>query len=125
MEYARKTLGANGETRAAGYLERIGYQILDRNYRCRYGELDLVARHQGVLVFVEVKTRRNSSLAPAEAVGPRKQDRLARAALHYLDARSMADHPCRFDVVEVVLNDGQLPIIRLISDAFEARKDGC
>lgn len=92
--------GKGGEDRAAAFLRLKGYKILERNYRVGQGEIDLVARRSGTLVFVEVKTRRGKSQgSPLEAVTPRKIKRLSAAAALYL-----ANHPgswdaCRFDVV--------------------------
>lgn len=113
--------GRRGERAAAAWLREKGYEILEANYRSRYGEIDLVAKDGGFLVFVEVKTRSRRAVAlPREAVGPAKQARLIKTALLYL-----ADHPLglqpRFDVVEVV-TDGtdacRVLQVRHLADAF-------
>ena len=112
-------LGRWGEEAAAAELERRGYVILARNYRCRGGEADLVADHGEDLVFVEVKAR--SSLAhglPRDAVGWTKQQRLARAAEHYCHQHDIDDRPIRFDVVEVVVLRGEVAAVEVIPDAF-------
>jgi putative endonuclease len=101
---ARRRLGASGERVASGWLEARGYRILARNWRCPYGELDLVAEHDGELVFVEVKTRRGLGHgAPEEAVTPAKRRRLIAAAQSYLVATAQEDHPYCIDVVAVDL----------------------
>jgi putative endonuclease len=109
--------GRQGEETAAAFLRTRGYRILEHNYRCPVGEIDLIAEQNGVLCFVEVKSR--SSLAygsPAEAVNRAKQRHLARAASYYLTTRrSGGDVACRFDVV-AVLPDAEP---ELIQDAFQ------
>lgn len=100
---------------AAGFLKREGYEILERNFRCRQGEIDLIAREGVYLVFVEVKYRRNGGRgAPEEAVDGRKQQRICRTAAYYMVKHQIYDTcPCRFDVVAV---EGQR--VRLYRDAF-------
>jgi len=121
MTGVRQTLGRRGETLAAMALEKAGYSIIERNYRCCYGEVDIVAREAGDLVFVEVKTRRSRAYGhPAEAVGPRKRQHLARVAAHYLQNCAVPDSGCRFDVVAVLLSpDGRLENLELIKAAFD------
>ena len=95
------TKGAWGEECAAAYLRRRGYRILARNYSCRFGEIDLIAEKDGVLLFVEVKLRTNLQYgAPREYVTVKKQEKLRAAALLYLSEREL-DVPARFDVAEV------------------------
>jgi putative endonuclease len=114
----RQALRQAGEQAAARHLERRGLTILDRNWRIRLGELDLVARDGAVLVFVEVKTRRSSSFVdPAAGVDFHKQCRLRRLAEAYLALERPAPGPCRFDVVSVVL-ERRDPVVRHIVDAF-------
>lgn len=104
---ARARLGAAGERLAAQLLERQGMTILARNWRCVYGEIDLVATEGPELVFVEVKTRRGARAgSPEEAITPTKQRRLIAAAQSYLVAREAEDHPYRIDVVAVDLTPG-------------------
>jgi putative endonuclease len=115
----RKRLGRLGEAAAAEELERRGYRVLCRNYHCRGGEADLVADHGEDLVFVEVKTRTSLRHGlPREAVGWTKQQRLILAAEHYLHAREIEDRPVRFDVVEVVILNGDVAAVEVIPDAF-------
>lgn len=95
-------LATAGEAEAARLLRRHGLRILHRRYRTRRGEIDLVALDGAVVVFVEVKTRSGVRYGlPAAAVTPRKQARIARAALSYLTRFRLHDRTCRFDVVEV------------------------
>jgi putative endonuclease len=104
----RRRLGAAGERLAAAHLERLGYRIVDRNHRTRWGELDLVAHDGDTLVFVEVKTRRASARAgsPFEAVGPRKQAQVRRIAAGWLVRVTDRPHAenLRFDVVGVTVD---------------------
>lgn len=115
----KRTLGDRGEQAAEAHLERHGYRIRERNYHTRWGEVDLIAEEGGYLVFVEVKTRRSlRGGLPRESVGPLKQQRLTRAAYSYLAAHR-DEMPCRFDVVEVLL-DGPVEGVHVIRDAFPA-----
>lgn len=102
----RRALGDRGEDLAAGFLKKQGYHILERNYRTPLGELDLIARHQGCLVFIEVKTRRTDRFgAPQEAVHPAKQEKLRNLAEYYLQDKGLGDAWVRFDVVGVRLTE--------------------
>lgn len=98
----RQHMGIFGEQKAAEMLLRDGYQILERNYRCRAGEIDIVARSGMTLVFVEVKSRRGDLYGtPAEAVTKRKQDHIKRVAMYYLRTHDVRYQDIRFDIVEV------------------------
>ena len=99
----RRAVGSRFEEMAADYLEAQGLAILTRNYRCRLGEIDLVAREGETLVFIEVKYRRgNACGAPEEAVHTAKQQRIRRVAQWYLmDQQLPVETCCRFDVVAV------------------------
>ena len=119
MTTERLELGVTGERMALDELERIGYEILERNFRCKAGEIDAIARHGETLVFVEIKTRRGKSLAYAkEAVNARKKRQLSKAALAYMKANRVCDTSARFDVVAVSLTDGP-PEVEVVTDAFE------
>jgi putative endonuclease len=118
MSLFKKTLGKEGEDRAARFLAKKGYKILERNYSTRSGEIDLVALHNGEVVFVEVKTRTSDAYgAPELAVNPRKQLRMIKAALGYIKYKKLHQVPCRFDVVAIsgVAENG----VELIQNAFE------
>jgi putative endonuclease len=103
----------------ARFLRRKGLRILLRGYRTNQGEIDLIARDGAVVVFVEVKSRRQGT--PAEAVTLEKQRRLTLAALHFLKKHNLLEQPCRFDVVAIVWPDGPRPSsIEHLTHAFEA-----
>ena len=117
----RKLLGAFGEATAADYLRRRGYEILGMNYRCRQGELDIIARKNGVYVFVEVKLRREGGYAPAaEYVTAEKQRKLRLAAASWLEDSELDEPECRFDVIEVYLDKEGKKLTRLnhMKEAF-------
>jgi putative endonuclease len=98
-----RALGRLGEDRVARWYVGHGYQILDRNWRSRTGEIDLVCANQRVVVFCEVKTRRSDRLgAPVEAVTQSKQLRLRRLAAEYLFLHTCGRHDVRFDVASVL-----------------------
>ena len=120
MTEARHALGKAGEEAAVQFLRQHGYRILERNYRCRFGEIDLIARDGRMLAFVEVKTRRSQTYGPAAAaVTLQKQRHLIKASQAYLIHRKKADEFCRFDVVTVAM-DAQQSYIELIKDAFQS-----
>jgi putative endonuclease len=99
----RRALGAAGEAQAAAWYGRRGYRILDRNWRCREGELDLVVAKGRAVVFVEVKARRTVRYGtPAEAVTPAKQRRLRVLALRWIEATGARPASMRFDVVAIL-----------------------
>jgi putative endonuclease len=119
MSLTGKRTGKNGEELAAAYLAKAGYRIVERNYRCFFGEIDIVAWEDETLVFAEVKSRRSDAYgAPQLAVGREKQKKISRIALHYLSEKYLRHCPARFDVVAVKLLP-QGPRIELIRDAFE------
>jgi putative endonuclease len=102
MTIRRQELGILGENLAVEELTRRGYAILERRYRTRYGEIDIVAEDQGTIVFVEVKAREDLTFGTAaEAVTPVKQRKVASRAVEYLARKHVTDRPCRFDVVAV------------------------
>ncbi len=117
----RKT-GERGEALAAKLLAKKGYEILERNYRTRYGEIDLVARRESTLVFVEVKTRRGTGFGdPLEAVTPRKRERVRMMAEQYLakkgDEFAGGFGELRFDAVGILVGPSGSQI-RHVEDAF-------
>jgi len=120
----RHVLGKTGEDLACAELRRRGYVILERRYRTRFGEIDIIASHRGDIVFVEVKTRAGDLYGDgAAAVTPWKQQRVARMATDYLSKRRLHDRPCRFDVVAVDLSGGA-PRLDVFPHAFEATRHG-
>lgn len=119
---AKKAAGNLGEDAAAEFLRARGYRILARQWRCRFGELDLVAEDaEGIVCFVEVKLRKRNALElPREAVTPAKQKRLRLAAQCYLIAAGLEESRARFDVAEVYTDgDGRILQIGYLEDAFE------
>jgi putative endonuclease len=112
--------GRAGESAAERYLRRKGYRILARNVRSFWGELDLVAEHGRVLVFIEVKARRTSMCGGAPfAVDPRKQARVIRLAAQYLADHRVTPRSCRFDVVLCTGGSSAPAEIEHIENAFE------
>ncbi len=119
----RLELGRAGEDAAVAELERRGYRVMERNWRCRLGEIDVIAEHGGVIVFIEVKARRSTSFgAPAEAVDHRKARRLARLAGVYASGRPalFKNRECRFDVASVIVAGDGSASVELIQDAFSS-----
>jgi putative endonuclease len=113
-----RQLGAAGEDLAAAALKKEGYKILARNYQTPLGEIDLIARHRGTLVFVEVKTRRSARYGqPQEAVSPAKQARLQKLADYYLKQQRLGPRPTRFDVVAITMGP-EGPRVEIIPQAF-------
>ncbi len=103
MTRARQALGASGEAAAAAWYEANGYEVVDRNWRCRDGELDLVLRRARMVVFCEVKTRSSVAFgAPVEAVTPVKRRRLRQLAAQWLAQSGPAGAEIRFDVASVM-----------------------
>lgn len=113
-------IGKSGENIAASFLQNRGYAILGRNYRKRFGEIDIVAEIDNTVVFVEVKTRTSTFFGrPFEAVDCRKQQRMIKAALNYINSNRLGDRPARFDVIGVLLSRDRAPEIDHITNAFE------
>ena len=105
MSTYRAALGARGEDIAVAFLQAHGYTIQARNYRCRYGEIDLICTHGPALVFCEVKLRRSDSYGtPEEAITPRKLARLGLAACTYLAEQGLEEADWRIDVVALELD---------------------
>lgn len=109
-------IGVLGENAAVKYLKKHGYKVLVRNFKCAFGEIDIVARDGSFYVFIEVKSRKNDAFGlPRQAVDLYKQQTIARCAMRWLYENECVGVPVRFDVVEVL--DGE---ITLIKDAFRA-----
>jgi putative endonuclease len=118
MSISRSELGAHGEDLAAAYLEKHGYTILKRNYKTRLGEIDIVAREEETLCFVEVKMRTNPlEESLLEAITPKKQRKLSQIALCYLKEKNIVDCDARFDVLTIDSASGD-DKIELLKDAF-------
>lgn len=116
-------LGSAGEKIAEKLLKKEGYRILERNYRCRYGEIDIIALDGDTIVFVEVKTRRNTAFGvPQQSVNPRKQRHMTLAATWYLTENRLNNRSARFDVVSIITQDENIST-ELIRNAFTADPD--
>jgi putative endonuclease len=115
----RRVLGERGEALAAAWYEAAGYEILDRNWRCRAGELDLILGRGRVIVFCEVKTRSSTRFgAPVEAITREKQKRIRTLAGTWLAETGGRGRDLRFDVASVMVERGQDPVIDVIEGAF-------
>jgi len=115
----RINLGKKGEKISIEFLKKQGYKIVETNYRCSVGEIDIVAKDKDVLCFVEVKTRKSDEYGlPEEAVDRHKQRKLVKVALAYLEEKKVYGQDLRFDVVSVYPGH-----IKLIKDAFIVRTD--
>ena len=116
----RRLLGRWGEKRCEKYLTRKGLKKLARNFSCKTGEIDLLmVAPDGSLVFVEVKTRADETLTPAESViTPAKKAKLTRTARYFLTTHNIKDRPFRFDVVTIVLGQTGREQIRHYENAF-------
>ncbi len=111
-----RTKGNLGENIAVKYLKKQKYKIIARNYTCQFGEIDIIAQHQGYCVFVEVKSRANADFGlPRFAVNTRKQQTIIACAKYWLATNNKMGLPCRFDVVEVIGED-----VDIIPNAFSA-----
>jgi putative endonuclease len=110
MTKARQALGAQGEALAAAWYEANGYEVIDRNWRCREGELDLVVRRNRLIVFCEVKTRTTDAFGvPGEAVTYRKRQKIRHVAARWLETSPVRPREIRFDVATVL--GGELEVI--------------
>lgn len=116
----RRDTGLLGEKIASDFLARRGYRILKTNYRCPHGEIDIIARHQDFLVFIEVRTRRSLKFgSPEESITPAKKERLIATAWHYQQSLDSPLPLWRIDTVVIELNrKGSLSRIELIENAI-------
>ena len=113
-----KALGNRGERLAAEFLQRTGYEIIERNFRHARAEIDLIARKENLIVFCEVKTRKSNAYGTGEeAVDPRKQAQIRKAAEGYISGKELDNCEFRFDVIVVEIGSGSTSI-RVIEDAF-------
>jgi putative endonuclease len=121
MTIHRQELGIIGEELAAAALTARGYAILERRYRTRHGEIDIIAEHEGTLVFVEVRARATAEFGrAAESVTDAKKRKVTAMAVDYLARRHITNRPCRFDVVAIDEAMGPKPEITVYAGAFDA-----
>ena len=115
----KKDLGKKGEEKALRFLKKKGYRIIETNYVCRMGEMDLIAKEKDTLVFIEVKTRTSTMFGPPQlAVNSWKQRQLSKVALNFLKEKKLEDVKARFDVVAILLGQ-KGEEIELIKNAFD------
>ena len=114
------TRGKLAEEEAVTALRELGYRILERNFRTRLGELDIICEHEDCLIFVEVRSRKGARFGlPQETVNWAKQAQVRRMAWQYLKMKGSCDRNCRFDVIGIVFDErDQLKTIDIINDAF-------
>ena len=118
------SLGERGEMIAWNFLRKQGYKILEKNYRCKIGEIDVVAQKNGRIVFIEIKTRAHHGFGrPEESVHAAKQKKLISLAKWYLKEKRKTDVAVSFDVLAITFQGESEPEIRLIENAFMA--DDC
>lgn len=119
MTFKSNNLGRSGEAFAENFLNSLGYKIMERNFRNYFGEVDIIAKHKGVICFVEVKTRRTDAQgSPFEAVTSAKQKKLIQVAQSYLQDKGWEEKAARFDVVAVFTADDGALQADIVEDAF-------
>lgn len=119
MTEKRISLGKRGEGIAVSYLKGLKYKIVERNYTCKFGEVDIIAKDRNTLTFIEVKTRSSLEYGhPYQVVNKRKQHQISKVALNYINKNDLQDMDARFDVVAVQISpEGEK--VELIKNAFE------
>jgi putative endonuclease len=121
MHSFNKDIGSLGEEIAENYLKHVGYIVLERNFRCKIGEIDIIGKDGDYICFIEVKTRYGVIYgSPCESVTYLKQHKIYRTAELYIMRKKLFKFNFRFDVIEIILNNSNnTPSIRLIKDAFQ------
>ena len=115
----KKEIGQRGEEMAVSFLKGLNYQILERNYRCKLGEVDIIARDNDTLVFIEVRTRSSLDFGlPQESINRRKRHQISKVALEFMLRKKMKNIPARFVVFAITLEPGKEKVDH-IKDAFE------
>lgn len=114
-----KNLGLKGETLAVKFIKKRGYAIITQNYKTPFGEIDIIAKDGDTIVFIEVKTRKNTIFGyPFESVNKKKIQKIKKSALHYLK-KQRQEFSVRFDVISILSTDSGRNEIEHITDAFE------
>lgn len=120
MTFARINSGKKGEGLAVSYLKKQDYKIIEKNYKTKLGEIDIIADYKGCICFVEVRARNNQVFGlPEETILKKKQLQVSKAALAYIKRYKLEDKSCRFDVVSIKGVDSPDPEIKLIKNAFD------
>ena len=116
----RVDLGKVGEKLALAFLVKRGYEIIERNFWCPFGEVDIIAKDGQTVSFIEVKTRKSTLFGmPFESIVKKKQGHLVRASNFYLNRKGILDADCRFDVISVLFEkDCKAATVKLLKDAF-------
>lgn len=108
---SKQELGKKGEEIACIYLEEKGYKIIEKNFFCKLGEIDIIAKKEKTIIFIEVKTRKNNSFGnPAEAVNKRKQIHMYNVAIYYMLIKRLKNVHVRFDAIEIMRERGDFKI---------------
>ena len=111
----KRNIGNEYERIAGKYLEEHGYQIIEYNFYSRHGEIDIIAKHEGYLVFVEVKYRKDDGAgSPLDAITVQKQRTISKCAMYYMNKKHVQDVSVRFDVVGIVGDE-----VTLVKNAFD------
>lgn len=123
--YIRHELGSNGEEIACNFLKKSGCKIIEKNYRCKIGEIDIIAQDKDELIFIEVKTRSQKVFGnPVESVNDEKKNHIYRVAQYYITLKKLEKAKVRFDVIEVYIKNDNVNI-NLIKNAILDKPKGC
>jgi putative endonuclease len=114
----RKQVGNKGESLAEDYIKRKGYKIIQRNYRCRLGEIDIIAKDGDTIVFIEVRTKQNENFgSPQDSVTSTKINKISKTALSFIQEKNLSGFSYRFDFIAITFSQGK-PNIEHIENAF-------
>ena len=120
MTKERLQFGQEGESAALDFLKKKSYRILEKNFRSKLGEIDIIADHKGVMVFIEVKARLNHEYGhPFIALTPTKQKKIIQTAQSFLSQKRIVDKPVRFDVIAMTMDPSNTWKIELLENAFQ------
>ncbi|MZG30409.1 MAG: YraN family protein [Nitrospinae bacterium] len=120
MTKERLQFGQEGESAALDFLKKKSYRILEKNFRSKLGEIDIIADHKGVIVFIEVKARSNHEYGhPFIALTPTKQKKIIQTAQSFLSQKRIVDKPVRFDVIAMTMDPSNTWKIELLENAFQ------
>ncbi len=120
MTFARINSGKKGERLATSYLKKQGYKIIEKNYKTKLGEVDIIADYKGCICFIEARASNNQAFClPEETILKKKQLQISKTALAYIKQHKLENKSCRFDVVSIKGVDSPDPEIKLIKNAFD------